>query len=341
MEKISIIIPIFNVENYIADCIESVISQTYQNIEIILIDDGSTDNSGLVCDKYKNIDNRVKVYHKKNGGVSSSRNYGLKKATGNYIFFMDSDDLLKKDTIELLYYNIKTYKSDMACCGFSRVDYYTCKKYSDEMNQFKNNFLDINDETIGSCAYMSSCVWGKLMRKTILNDIFFPNEKMISEDMIFNLKILPNIKRISFTNSIGYIYRVHSSSLTFNINEELTNNLMKELKNIKKDYIEKKYSKGYLEYLDLMCFIHIGIALPHRYDESKKRNVNKYIKKIKNYMNNNFYGWNNIKITQNGKITIKSFCMWCLKKMYQFNIFIVFIKIYNFMINKLKINVKW
>ena len=98
-EKISIISPVYNVEDYLKDCVESILNQTYKNIELILIDDGSTDNSGKICDEYASKDNRVKIVHKKNGGLSSARNAGLDIATGDYIFFVDSDDFLYKNSV--------------------------------------------------------------------------------------------------------------------------------------------------------------------------------------------------------------------------------------------------
>ena len=100
MEKlVSIIVPVYNVENYLTECIESTLKQTYHNVEIILIDDGSTDRSGKICDTYANKDNRIKVFHKKNGGLSDARNMGIGKVTGEYIYFLDSDDILDRKSV--------------------------------------------------------------------------------------------------------------------------------------------------------------------------------------------------------------------------------------------------
>ena len=101
-EMVSIIIPVYNVEKYIVECLESVVNQTYENLEIILVNDGSTDNSKEICLEYAQRDQRIKLYSKENGGLSSARNYGLSKVTGNYVFFLDSDDYLVTDTIENL-----------------------------------------------------------------------------------------------------------------------------------------------------------------------------------------------------------------------------------------------
>jgi len=120
MEKISIIIPVYNVEPYIRKCLDSVINQTYKNLEILLIDDGSTDSSGKICDEYAAKDNRIKVFHKDNGGVSSVRNIGLKNFTGDYLGFADPDDWLEPDMYEVLYNALNDNKVHISAVGFTR-----------------------------------------------------------------------------------------------------------------------------------------------------------------------------------------------------------------------------
>ena len=122
MCEVSVIIPVYNVENYVKKCIDSVINQTYTNIEIILVDDGSTDSCGSICKEYSLRDNRILVIHKKNGGLSEARNVGLSYAKGNYILFVDGDDYIEKNMIEKLYNTILSNDSDMALCNFFYVD---------------------------------------------------------------------------------------------------------------------------------------------------------------------------------------------------------------------------
>ena len=119
---VSIIIPVYNVEKYLAECIESVLKQTYQNIEILLIDDGSPDNSGKICDEYEEKDSRVRVIHKENGGVSSARNVGLEQANGEYITFIDSDDFVSESYIEELYIALENGNSDLAFCKYNHYN---------------------------------------------------------------------------------------------------------------------------------------------------------------------------------------------------------------------------
>lgn len=113
MQFISIIVPIYNVEKYLPQCLDSIINQTYKNLEIILIDDGSTDNSGKICDKYKLLDNRIIVIHKSNGGLSDARNTGINIATGDYISFVDADDFIDKNMYTILFQKINTTNADI------------------------------------------------------------------------------------------------------------------------------------------------------------------------------------------------------------------------------------
>ena len=120
-EKISIIVPVYNVEKYLKKCIDSIVNQTYKNLEIILVDDGATDRSGEICDELAKLDNRIKVYHKKNGGLSDARNYGVERATGSYVGFVDSDDYIDAEMYEKLYEAITKEAADVAECNLKIV----------------------------------------------------------------------------------------------------------------------------------------------------------------------------------------------------------------------------
>lgn len=120
--QISLIIPVYNVENYIIRCLESTIHQTYINLEIILVDDGSTDNSGKICDEYALSDKRITVIHQTNQGLSMARNNGIDVATGDYISFIDSDDWIEHDMYEFLYHNLIQYKADISMCKFKAIN---------------------------------------------------------------------------------------------------------------------------------------------------------------------------------------------------------------------------
>lgn len=118
---ISIIIPVYNVEQYLDKCLQSVINQTYQDIEIILVDDGSSDSSGILCDKWKEKDSRIKVIHKSNGGLSNARNVGIEQANGEYLMFIDSDDIVANDLCKVLFEMLKNNHADISICNATHI----------------------------------------------------------------------------------------------------------------------------------------------------------------------------------------------------------------------------
>ena len=150
-ELISIIVPVYNVEQYLEKCVCSIINQTYKNLEIILVDDGATDSSGNMCDELAKSDNRIKVYHKENGGLSDARNYGVERATGEYIGFVDSDDYIDSEMYEKLYEAIKKEDVDVAECNFrfiysNRITNYTDDKYYLVLNkdEYTKEYVTMN-----------------------------------------------------------------------------------------------------------------------------------------------------------------------------------------------------
>lgn len=337
MGKVSIIVPIYNVEKYLKRCVESLINQTYKNIEILLIDDGSTDNSGKICDELERIDNRIKVYHKENGGLGSARNYGYKYAAGEHILFLDSDDYIELNTIE----NMMEYSGyDIVCCGFDRVDEKTKKVYSQEMIKMPFDELEITDETIMEAAFLSPSGWGKLFRKELLSNIEFSEDKRAIEDTLFYLEVIPKAKKIKYIKKILWHYMVREDSLIMSITEEKADLFEKNLLEIKKKYIENNYNNAKFDFLTIQVFIHNCISIPSRLYTNKEINMNKRLKHIKRYMNDNFTNWKKIKLKIEGRY-LKKIVIYILRKMYKLNIFIVFLFVYNFMINKLKIDIKW
>ncbi|MDQ0413809.1 glycosyltransferase family 2 protein [Mesobacillus stamsii] len=214
MEKISVIIPVYKVEKYLHQCIESIIKQTYNNLEIILVDDGSPDNCGELCDEYMKKDNRIKVIHKENGGLSDARNAGINIATGDYIGFVDSDDFIETDMYEFLYRLIKKHNADISICGISRFQ----------------NEVSINKET-----YEEICFTSELAIKEILNDykfhshacdklfkaelfktIRFPKGKLY-EDVYTAYKLFYNANKIAFNSTPKYYYRITDGSISNSI----------------------------------------------------------------------------------------------------------------------------
>ena len=181
-ELISIIVPIYNVEKYLKDCVISIINQIYKNIEIILVDDGSTDNSSKLCDELSKLDNRIKVFHKKNGGLSDSRNYVIDKANGEYITFIDSDDSIESDYVSYLFDLIKKYDVKLSICPYTVVinenkKYELGEKFSEEKldkQECLKRMLLEKGFTISACA--------KLYKKELFADIRFPVGKLCEDN---------------------------------------------------------------------------------------------------------------------------------------------------------------
>lgn len=213
--KVSVIVPVYNVEQYLCRCVDSIISQTLKDIEIILVDDGSPDNSPKMCDEYALKDSRIKVIHKVNGGLSSARNAGMKIAQGDYIFFVDSDDWLDENGLELLYNKAFEYDVDFVRyrairTGWPGLEYNSpCiletpreiagGYYSKDriINEIYPKLIITEEITMGPIVG----AWGSLYKRSLLidNDIFFYEDIKLSEDMIFSARV------VTSSNSFYYI----------------------------------------------------------------------------------------------------------------------------------------
>lgn len=211
-DLISVIIPVYNVENYLERCIDSIINQTYDNLEIILIDDGSNDNSGLICDQYAKKDNRITVIHNSNQGLSKTRNNGLDLAKGTYIAFMDSDDYIEKNFIKDTYKMIIENNVDLAITKL-KVDY---ENKIPKLNQSSGyRIIDsksaLEEMLYTELYYISAC--GKLYKKSLFDGIKFPNNQLF-EDVNTIYKLINKAKKVCCTDNEYYIYYVRKNSIT-------------------------------------------------------------------------------------------------------------------------------
>ena len=211
-KKVSIIVPIYNMEKYLKKCIESILNQEYKNFELLLNDEGSTDNSLKICNEYKSKDNRVKVCHKKNGGVSSSRNKGLLLATGEYIGFVDPDDYIHPEMYLKLVDNIEKYNADLSICGNN--DLYEDGTVSHEI---KSGILEIIDsdeclkKILNETKYLGTC-WNKLYKKNLFNNISFNEKRRISEDLEVMFQLIPKCNKIVYDSTPLYYWIIHNNS---------------------------------------------------------------------------------------------------------------------------------
>lgn len=211
--KVTIIIPVYNVEKYLSICIRSVVEQTYKNIEIILIDDGTKDNSGILCDSYVKIDNRIRVIHKENGGLSSARNVGIEIATGDYIFFLDSDDYISENCISRLVSLMEEYDADISIIQMKYIPE-NADKESTEYEKEEIKIMD-SETAIEESLYQkffTCCAPAKLYKRDVIGQVRFPFGK-ISEDLATCHLFLDNAQKIVYSNYYGYYYRQHESSI--------------------------------------------------------------------------------------------------------------------------------
>lgn len=207
-EFLSVIVPVYNVEKWLERCIESILSQTYEKFELILVDDGSTDRSGIICDKYINLDKRVSVIHKKNGGLSSARNTGMKMSKGNYIVFIDSDDYIKNNLFENIIESIQKYHTDIIMFGYEMF----LSKDTTLPSFQKGLILNPKEEAIKidkpNVKNEFCFTWRYIFKKEFLtyNNMIFNEKLNVAEDTVFNMECIFLANSMYVINEALYIY---------------------------------------------------------------------------------------------------------------------------------------
>ena len=263
---ISIIVPIYNVEKYLKRCIDSIINQTYKKLEIILVDDGSKDNSGKICDKYAKKDIRIKVIHKKNEGVSEARNVGLKVSTGEYIGFVDADDYIEPNMYEEMSDNLKENNADIVICDYNTNDREKQRKTKQEKNHKYTNNIEIisKDEACNKLFFDYSCrgfLWNKLYKRDILCNagkiILFDKNIKILEDLVYNYIIFQNANKIVYNHHPFYNYIQREDSV-LNSGYSMANMtsrmaLGKLIKIVKNEKIRDNLKREYLREISCIC----------------------------------------------------------------------------------------
>lgn len=209
-DLISIVVPVFNVESYLSKCLDSILEQTYKNIEIIVVDDGSTDLSSSICDDYAKRNTNVVVIHKENGGLSSARNAGIKVAKGKHIFFIDSDDYIDKKTLEILIDSLEKNESDISICQITdnKNEFGTKKNLTTENFSSKEALKQIFAE-----QKLNTSACAKLFKRELFDSIEFP-EGLIYEDFATIYKVILKAKNITACNLPLYYYRTNEESIT-------------------------------------------------------------------------------------------------------------------------------
>ena len=232
MSKISVIVPVYNAEKYLLSCIESILVQTFTDFDLLLIDDGSTDTSGVICDDYAHKDSRVRVFHKKNGGANSARKYGVEKSLNDWIVFVDADDMILSNCLDSLLQ-----------IDYTNYDLIVSASYCDSLNVSSKDFVC---DTLNRKLSFTSCA--RLYRKNVLLETMnVPNWINIGEDLMVNLKyaLNTNVKNVKYLKNNLYYYRNNPLSAIHTMQYSLTyeTNLCKYIESILGD--DKEYLESY------------------------------------------------------------------------------------------------
>ena len=308
MPKLSIIVPIYNVEKYLPRCIESILNQTFREFELILINDGSTDNCKEICEKYKKIDSRIIVVNKKNGGVSSARNFGIDISRGEYIGFVDPDDFIDANMYEILFNTANSYNSDMVICDYYKVSEYDIKKYEEIQLNNKGIIVEnINNidaiERILTVGEKFIVPWNKIYKRRLFENLRY-NEGMIYEDEFLAYRILYRCNKVSIINSSLYYYVQRKGSI---VNSTFSSKKFDKVYAIK-DRVDFLKDKGIVNLIDKAEKSFIDYFVWNYFiGYQRLENIGYELKKLKKEFNNIFY-----RILDNKLISIKEKLTLCI-----------------------------
>lgn len=277
---ISVIVPVYNVEKYLERCVKSIAAQTYKDLEILLIDDGSTDKSGKMCDDFQQTDSRIKAFHKQNGGLSDARNYGIEHSAGEFISFVDSDDYIDEKMLETLHRLITENDADLAVC--SAMDVFEDKEVTQvkEIKEFNLNKVESYKYMLRGDGIPSAC--NKLYKRQTVGNVRFPVGKLY-EDGFFTPQILKRVEKTAVTSKPMYYYFRRADSITtkpFRKGDldviEAYDKCVKQVKELCPEalpYAEFRYRNAYFNVLDKMLMRDDCKEIP------EYKQVVKYLKK--------------------------------------------------------------
>lgn len=299
---ISIIIPVYNAEEFIEKCLDSIKNQTYKNIEVIIINDGSTDNSENICREYCKNNENFRLISKKNGGVSSARNIGLSEAKGDYIGFVDPDDWIEKDMFENLYKLIKDYNADISICGYIKESKNGILNKQNKKQIIELTEIEALNEIIREDGF-KGFLWNKLFSRELIKsykDIFFYENIHFSEDLLFCCEYILKSKKVIYDTTPYYHYIIHDNNIcNSNYNSKKVTSLDAFEKII--DILSNKKGIDINKYKNL--YMNISISLLMNYIKENKKEIENYKK-----LRKSLYKYNLSDITSN---YIKISCILC------------------------------
>ena len=342
--KVSIVVPIYNLEKYIPRCLDALVNQTLEDIEIICVNDGSTDSAPQIIEDYKRrYPDKVKTFHKENGGEWSSRTYGLKQATGEYVGFIDSDDYPELTWAEKLYNAAKENDADLALCGYDRIILETGQVVAKEMTQYGHLVKEVNFDD-DFTVFVNPSLWNKLYRLEKVKDMEFLPFRGCNDTLFLINAFAGRIKKMAFIPDILYHYYLRGSSQIHSLKEEDIHNLQKYFLVTKENIVKAGKYDEMKNVLDMMAYLHLAISWLYRVSYNPDVNVNKVQDDIIDYLDKNFSAWRTtpfLKFNYCFKKGIKYIAIWFVTKLYKMHLGIIYIKLYRFVVDKLKIDIKW
>ena len=326
---ISVIVPIYNVEDYLTRCLNSIINQTYHNLEIILVDDGSTDNSGLICDEYQKYDKRIKVIHQENGGLSFARNIGLDNALGDLISFVDGDDFIELTMLEELKKCMDITNSDISVCDFYNV--YGSNKIRNTNNREEILILKNKDKFNALQSEYKSIypsAWNKLYKKELFDNIRYPNGK-IYEDSFIICDLLNKAKIVSYITKPLYNYVYRKDSISNNCSSNHLDQINSFNKRIKFYNIHNYYDLALSERNRKMSTIINRIIMLNLNGFKDKNIINTFYNELN--ITNQYIKWNDAsKHVKRFKIFKKNYVRFRMIEYYFWNLYKDTIRKYTF-----------
>lgn len=342
--KISFVVPVYKSENYIRRCLDSLVAQSLNDIQIVCVNDGSPDNSLSILKEYEAKYSNIKVISKENGGVWYARLDGVKAADGEYIGFLDADDYVEKDFAKLMYESVVKNQSDIAVCGFKRIDEKTKKVLSQEMKHSSSRiiYMDNNPEEIIS---INTALWNKIYRRDVLKATFnVQSPPRILEDAMFISLVYINAHKISFVDEYLHNYMVIDGSAMHSLKSNDIDKIKSSMLEVKEEYLKASLGKNMMEILSSFVFLHLGISMMLNVYTFDKGNFKAEYKQILEYLDTNFKEWRSTKYTTiwynlthkryNLKVAI-------VRKVYKMHMFKLFLDFYSFITKTLKIDIKW
>lgn len=342
--KISFVVPVYKSEKYIRRCLDSLVRQSLEDIQIVCVNDGSPDNSLSILKEYEAKYSNIKIISKENGGVWYARLDGVRAADGEYIGFLDADDYVEKDFAKLMYESVSKNQSDIAVCGFKRIDENTKKVLSQEMKYASSRiiYMDKNPEEIIS---INTALWNKIYKADVLKATFnVKSPPRILEDAMFISLVYINAHKISFVDEYLHNYMVIDGSAMHSLKSNDIDKIKASMLEVKEEYLKANLGKEMMEILSSFVFLHLGISMMLNVYTFDKANFKVEYKQILSYLNANFIQWRSTKYTTiwynlthkkyNLKVAI-------VRKVYKMHMFRLFLDIYSFVTKTLKIDIKW